>query len=203
MSKENDIFMNLGLIDKIVWEQATSDTETIIIMPSRDDTYDVMSKTGYKSVSHFANYKINNDHIDILQKSKVETIVLLSLPNYQELAFKLINEGYTIVILNQSIKDITNSTIDSIHKSIKTKSTPYYDYIYSEFARSNDVLTFPAKLESFLTQLIEKIDFNRANHIPFNNFLIHMLGLDNGCGEPLLFNLIKKSLITTLNKRGK
>ena len=203
MSKENDILMNLVLIDKIVWEQSTANTDTIIILPSRDDTYNVMSKTGYKSVSHFANYQINADHLTILKNSKVETVILLALPNYQELAIELINYGYTVTILNQSIVDITNSTIDKIHKSIKTKSTPYFEFIYSEFAKSNDILTFPAKLESFLTQLLEKIDFNRADHIPFNRFLIHMIGLDNGCGEPLLFNLIQKSLINIVNNGGK
>ena len=129
--------------------------------------------------------------------------MLLELPNYQELAIELINYGYTVIILNQSIKDIASSTTDQIQKSIKTKSTPYFDHIYSEFAKSNDVLTFPAKLETFMAQLTEKIDFNCADHIPFNRFLMHMIGLDNGCVEPLLFNLIKKSLITTLNKRGK
>jgi hypothetical protein len=203
MKNENDIFMHVNLIDKVIWEQSTANTDTIIILPARDDTYNIMSKTKYKSVSHFANYQINADHLTILKKSKVETVILLALPNYQELAITLINNGYTVIILNQSIKEITCSTTDGINKSIKTKSTPYFDYIYSDFAKSNDIITFPAKLENFITQLIEKIDFNCSDHIPFNNFLIRMIGLDNGCGEPLLFNLIKKSLINTLNNGGK
>ncbi|MEL7641523.1 MAG: hypothetical protein AAGU21_17960 [Solidesulfovibrio sp.] len=203
MSNENDIFMHVGLIDKVVWEQSTSNTDTIIITPSRDDTYNIMSLTGYKSVSHFANYEINEDHFTILKKSNVENIVLLALPNYQELAIELINSGYSITILNQTTKELINSTKDEINKSTKTKSMPFYEYLYTEFAKCNDILTFPSNLENFLTQLIDKIDFNSANHIQFNRFLIHMIGLDNGCGEPLLFNLIKKSLINTINNGGK
>jgi len=202
MGKENDIFMHVDLIDKVVWEQSTSNTDTIIITSSRDDTYNIMSLTGYKSVSHFTNYKINKDHLAILKKSNVENILLFEFSNYQELAIELINSGYNITILNQPTKELINSTKDEINKSIKTKSTPYYDHIYTEFAKANDTLTFPSKLEIFLTQLIEKIDFNRLNHIPFNNFLIRLIGLDNGCGEPLLFNLMKKSLIYYTAKNG-
>jgi hypothetical protein len=201
MRKDNDIFMHVNLIDKVVWEQSTLNTDTIIITSSRDDTYNIMSLTGYKNVSHFTDYKMNKDHFAILKKSKVENIILMPLPNYQELAIELINCGYSLTVLNQTTKELINSTTDEINKTIKTNATPYYEYIYTEFAKCNDILTFPSKLESFLTTLIDKIDFNSTNHIQFNRFLIYMIGLDNGCGEPLLFNFIKNAIIDTYNSK--
>jgi len=201
VNEDKSIFVHLDLIDSMAWQDACTHTNIILITSSRDDTFFLRSKfQQFKSVAHLANYDFDEKYIEIMEQNGIEIVVLLPTENYTTLAISLINVGFTVKILEMTITDILSGTSSELSKHIN-RSKDYYIHWFEKISKKTDIIVNATGLEMEIINLIRKLDFNKLNHIPFNYWLIQMVQLDNGCGEPLLFNFIQKSVITTYNNK--
>lgn len=198
-NEDKSIFVHLDQIDDMAWTDSCSDTNLLLITANRDDTFNIRSKTKYKNVAHLFNYELNQSRVNLMVKSKIETVVLLPIENYDALAISLINNGFTIKVLEMKASDIINSNINDLCKYI-SRSKQYYSFWLEHLSKQNDFITNPSSLEIELTTLIHKLDFTKLDHIQFNIFLINMIQLEN-LGEPLIYNFLKKSIINTYNNK--
>ena len=201
-SNENNIFVNLDVLDEMIWTDAISNTNTLFLLNGRDDVFNVKSTIKYKNVTYFPRYEINDKFLTILNESKIKNIILLPAHNYKNLSIELINNGFIVAILNLTIAEVLSKNIDELTKLINNKTQSYYNYYFENLSRKKDIIANPQELEDELIDLISKLKFNHLNHIPFNIWLTQMIQLDNGCGEPLIYNLLKKALTNYTIKNG-
>lgn len=199
---EKNIFVNLEVLDEMIWQDATTNTKVLLILDSRDDVFNVKSKIKYKYVSYFPKYEINNKFLNTLKESKIENIVLLPLNSYDFLSIELINNGFNVTILDITTKEILLKNLEELTKVINNKTKSYYDHWLENLSRKSDFIANPTGLEIKITNLLKQLNFENLNHIPFNTWLTQTIQLDNGCGEPLIFNLMKKSIINYTIKNG-
>lgn len=200
-SEDKSIFVHIGLIDEMSFQDGCANTDTILITRSRDDTFNIRSKfQQFKNVAHLINYEFDSKYIEAMEQNGIETVVLLPTENYDTLAISLINVGFTVNVLEMAVTDILSWTSSELPKQI-SRSKGYYTHWFDKIAKKTDIIANPTGLEIEIINLIRKLDFNRLDHVPFNHWLIQMVQLENGYGEPLLFNLIQKSIITTYNNK--
>jgi hypothetical protein len=197
-NEDKSIFVHLDLIDEMAWKDACINTNSILIVPSRDDTLNIRSKIqSFRNIAHLSNYEFSEKYLQIMIDNGIETAILLPVKDYDTLSIKLINKGFTIKILEMNIADLSNSNCNDLCKYI-SRSKSYYLFWFEHLSRQNDFITNPSSLEIELASLIRKLDFTKLDHIQFNNFLINMIQLEN-LGEPLIYNFLKKGVINTYN----
>lgn len=200
-SEDKSIFVHIDLIDNMSWQDACTHTSIILITSSRDDTFHIRSKfQQFKNVAHLAKYECDEKYIEVMKQNGIETVVLLPTENYDTLAISLINVGFTVIILEMSVTDILDGSANELSKRI-SKSKDYYTHWFEKISKKTDIIVNVTGLEIEITNLIRKLDFNKLDHIPFNHWFIQMLQLENGYGEPLIFNMVQKAIITTYNNK--
>lgn len=198
-NEDKSIFVHIDLIDNMSWQDACTHTSIILITSSRDDTFHLRSKfQQFKNVAHLAKYEFNEKRIEIMKQNKIETVVLLQVKGYNELAVALINNGFSVKILEMSVTNILDGTESELLKHIN-RSKDYYIHWFDIISKKTDIIVNTTSLEIEIVNLIRKLDFSKLDHVQFNYWLIQMIQLENGYGEPLLFNFIRRAVITTYN----
>lgn len=200
-NENKSIFVHIDLIDNMSWQDACTHSDTILITSSRDDTFNIRSKfQQFKNVAHLINYEFDEKYIEIMMRNEITTVVLLPNKNHDTLAISLINAGFTVKILKMTVTHILDTTESELLKYIN-RSKGYYMHWFECISKKSDIIVNTTGLEIEIINLISKLDFNKLNHVQFNYWLIQMIQLDNGCGEPLLFNLIQRATINTYNNK--
>jgi len=200
---ENAIESNIYLIDVMLFNESINNSNgNILITDSRDVTFELKNK-GYNKSYPIVNYVIDERQQNTIKKSGIKTVYLYENENINEISLYCVNQGFRVYILKdvngKSIVRMTSKELDRFC----TKSISYYKYWLTKLMGKYDISSHSEILESHISDLFFKLNFNSIDNEQFDQFLGQdIFTLQDNEYNPLLYHLIKKCMIFTLQNRN-
>ena len=200
---ENAIESNIYLIDVMLFNESVNNSNgNILITDSRDVTFELKNK-GYNKSYPIVNYTIDERQQNIIKKSGIKSVYLYENENINDISLFFVNQGFKVHILKDvNSKNIIKMSSKEIDRFFN-KSISYYKYWISKLNEKYDISSHSEILESHISDLFFKLNFNTIDNEQFDIFLGQdIFTLQDNNYNPLLYDLIKKCMIYTLQNRS-